>query len=107
MRKEDLHIEQYIDWVRLAYEGEKDVQEQLDTLNTWANEAVLKWYPDSKHRGIHFGKLCIQPGLLVKMPMTTSLTFSMIPTLPQLPKPLLIWLDPSRSSDALEIIWLP
>lgn len=104
-RKEELHIKQYIDWVRLAYDGEKDVQEQLGTLNTWANEAVLKWYPDSKHRGMHFGETLHSAWALSENANDSIIDLFDDPDAPAIAKAsALIWLDPSRSSDALEVI---
>ncbi len=104
-RKEELHIKQYIDWVRLAYAGEKDVIQELETLNQWANRAVLQWYPDSKHRGSHFGETLHAAWSQAEHSTDDILDLFDDPDAPAIAKAsALIWLDPSRSPDALEVI---
>ena len=104
-RKEELHIKQYIDWIRLAYDDEKDVSEQLETVNRWAHEAVLEWYPDSKHRGPHFGEALHSAWSLNEQSSDDIIELFDDPDSPAIAKAsALIWLDPSRSSDALDVI---
>ena len=100
-----MHIKQYIDWIRLAYDGEEDVSEQLETVNRWAHEAVLEWYPDSKHRGTHFGEALHSAWSLNEQSNDDIIELFDDPDSPAIAKAsALIWLDPSRSSDALDVI---
>ncbi|MBA61201.1 MAG: hypothetical protein CMJ76_02440 [Planctomycetaceae bacterium] len=104
-RKEKLHIKQYIDWIRLAYEGEEDVKQQLETVNQWANDAVLKWYPESKHRSIHFGETLHSAWALNENANDDIIDLFDDPDAPAIAKAsAMIWLDPTRSADALEVI---
>lgn len=104
-RKDELHIKQYIDWIRLSYEGEEDVRQQLATMNQWASDAVDKWYPDSKHRGIHFGEALHSAWSLSDNANEDIEDLFVDPDSPAIAKAsALIWLDPSRSRSALDII---
>lgn len=104
-RKDTLHITQYIDWIRLAYDGEQDVQKELEKVNRWANDAVQQWYPESKHRGLHFGETLHSAWALDEDANEDIIDLFDDPNAPAIAKAsALIWLDPSRSDDSLEII---
>tara|TARA_B110000467_G_scaffold158432_1_gene174599 strand:- start:1094 stop:2392 length:1299 start_codon:yes stop_codon:yes gene_type:complete len=99
-RKTELHLKQYSDWVRVAANGEQDVHEQLERVNQWAQEAVEKWYPESKHRRPHFGQTL--SAAWNQDPLAADAIIELLET-PETPAiaraAALAWLDPSGSAD--------
>ena len=102
-RKAELHLKQYADWVRAAATGEQDVQEQLQRVNQWAQEAVEMWYPESKHRRTHFGQTL--SAAWDQEPLAADAIIELLET-PETPAiaraAALAWLDPSGSTESAD-----
>ncbi|MFP6600899.1 MAG: multiheme c-type cytochrome, partial [Pirellulaceae bacterium] len=53
-KQQELELEEYADWLRVAREGNESVAGELQKIDQWAAQAVEQWFPNSKSRGPHF-----------------------------------------------------
>ena len=49
-------LHQYQDWLRLAENGNRAIQEELQRLDAWADSACDRWYGANRNRNPHFAE---------------------------------------------------
>ena len=103
---QQLKLREYADWLRVARDGNESVARELQKVNTWAAEAVDRWYPNSKFRSAHFAQALKaarnrDPTADAQLgKVTRNRSYPAIARASAL-----MWLDPSRSDENAKILF--
>ncbi len=54
-----LKLEQYLDWIVAAENGDQEIRDELQRVDRWCDEACEKWYGEKRFREPHFAEAIV------------------------------------------------